>query len=345
VNGTRFAGSGLGGTSMRIVKIFAGAAALVCFALVPAYSAQRGNAGNHGPSTSTKAPSTTTHGPSTTKQGPSTTSHGPTKTTTKATGAPVAKGPSAKPTTKPVKTTETKVAKTDHVKAATTDATSVKSKKTGTATTTTADSTSTGTSTTGTTTTGTTATGTTKTTINFSTTPLGQKLSKNTALSSKLQTRLEALGYKGTVAQAAYGFKNLGQFVAATNVSRNLGVSFEQMKLNMTGLSVKPDGTVLQANTTTTGMKMVDPSMVTTPVATKSLGQSIQTVKAGVDSTAAAQTATTQANTEIQSTSTTPTTSTTTSTTPTTSTSSTTSTTSSPTSSMTTSKKSSKKAS
>jgi hypothetical protein len=289
---------------MRIVKIFAGAAALVCFALVPAYPAQRGNSGNHGPST---------------KQAPSTTSHGPTKTTTKATGAPAAKAPSTKSTTKPVKT-ETKVAKTDHVKAAKTDATSVKSKKTGTATATTADSTS---STTGTSTSGT-STGTTKTTINFTATAVGQKLSKNTALSSKLQTRLEALGYKGTVYQAAYGFKNLGQFVAATNVSRNLGVSFEQMKLNMTGLSVKPDGTVLQANMTSAGIKMVDPSKVTDPVSTKSLGQSIQTVKAGVDSTAAAQTATTQANTEIQSTSTT-------------------STTSSPTTSTTTAKKSTKK--
>jgi hypothetical protein len=159
-------------------------------------------------------------------------------------------------------------------------------------------------------------------------------------LSSKLQTRLEALGYKGTVAQASYGFKNLGQFVAATNVSRNLGVSFDQIKLNMTGFSVKPDGTVLQANMTSTGIKMVDPSMVTEPAPTKSLGQSIQTVKAGVDSTAAAQTATTQANTEILST-TTPATSPTT----TTSTSSTTSTTSSPTSTTTMSKKSSKKAS
>jgi hypothetical protein len=137
------------------------------------------------------------------------------------------------------------------------------------------------------------------------------------------------------VYQAAYGFKNLGQFVAATNVARNLGVSFEQMKLNMTGFSVKPDGTVLQANMTSTGVKMVDPSKVTDAVSTKSLGQSIQTVKAGVDSTAAAQTATTQANTEIQSTSTTSTTTT----------SPTTSSTSSPTTSTTTAKKSTKKAS
>jgi len=97
----------------------------------------------------------------------------------------------------------------------------------------------------------------------------------------------------------------MGQFVAATNVARNLGISFEQIKLNMTGLSVKPDGTVLRANLTPTGtVTMVDPALATSPAPTKSLGQSIQTVKAGVDATGAAQTATTQANAEIQSTTT-----------------------------------------
>ena len=74
----------------------------------------------------------------------------------------------------------------------------------------------------------------------------------------------------------------------------------------MTGLSVKPDGTVLQANVGADGkVTMVDSSKVTTAAPTKSLGQSIQTVKSTVDATAAAQTATTQANAEIQSTSTT----------------------------------------
>jgi hypothetical protein len=67
-----------------------------------------------------------------------------------------------------------------------------------------------------------TTTTTSPTTVNFATAPLGQKLTKNTALQSKLATRLTALGYKGTVFEAAYGFKNLGQFVAATNVSQNL---------------------------------------------------------------------------------------------------------------------------
>jgi hypothetical protein len=50
---------------------------------------------------------------------------------------------------------------------------------------------------------------------------------------------------------------------------------------------------------------MVAPADATNAAPTKSLGQSIQTVKAGVDATAAAQTATAQANAEIQSASTT----------------------------------------
>ena len=96
------------------------------------------------------------------------------------------------------------------------------------------------------TTTTTSATG--PTAINFNTTPVGSKLTKNVALQSKLATRLTALGYGGTVFEAAYGFKNLGQFVAATNVSRNLGIPFEQLKLQMTGLKVDATGKVLQAN-------------------------------------------------------------------------------------------------
>ena len=163
------------------------------------------------------------------------------------------------------------------------------------------------TSTTGTSSSGLTSstTGTT-TAIDFTSTPVGQKLSSNSALRSKLQSRLTALGYGGTVYQAAYGFRNLGQFVAATNVSRNLGVSFTQLKTQMTGLSVKADGTVLKANLGADGkVTMVDPADVTNAAPTRSLGQSIQSVKSGVDATAAAQTATTQADAEIQSTSTT----------------------------------------
>jgi len=130
---------------------------------------------------------------------------------------------------------------------------------------------------------------------------------KNSALRSKLQTRLTALGYTGTVYQAVYGYKNLGQAVASINVATNHpGISFEKLKLQMTGLSVKADGTVLKANVGTDGkVTLVDPALVTNPAPTKSLGQSIQTLKSSVDATAAAQTATTQANAEIAGTTTT----------------------------------------
>jgi hypothetical protein len=140
----------------------------------------------------------------------------------------------------------------------------------------------------------------TTTTIDFSNTPVGAKLSKNSALRSKVESRLTTLGYKGTVYEAAYGFKNQGQFVAATNVARNLGISFDQLKLQMTGLSVAQDGTVLRANLGPDGkITMVDPALATNPAPTKSLGQSIQAVKSTVNSTEAAKTATTQADAEI----------------------------------------------
>jgi hypothetical protein len=265
---------------MKLVKILSAVGVLLALTLVPAYAGQKGKSGSHGPATTTHGASSATHGPSTT-HAPSTT-HGPSTTT----HGGAAKGASAKPvkapSTKPTTTTK-----------------SAKSKKAGSTTTT---------SSTGTTSTGSTSTSTsgTTTTIDFTSGKVGSKLSTNTALRSKLESRLTALGYEGTAYQAAYGFKNLGQFVAATNVSQNLGISFDQLKVLMTGLSVQADGTVLRANLGTDGkVTMVAPADVTNPAPTKSLGQAIQTVKATVDPTAAAQAATTQADADIQSTSTT----------------------------------------
>ena len=61
-------------------------------------------------------------------------------------------------------------------------------------------------------------------------TPVQEKLKKNTNLASKLTTRLPA----GTDLMAASaGFRNLGQFVAAVNVSSNLGIPFDQLKTKM----------------------------------------------------------------------------------------------------------------
>jgi hypothetical protein len=82
------------------------------------------------------------------------------------------------------------------------------------------------------TTTGSTTTTTTTTTTGTSIplTPVQQKLQKNTNLAAKLQSRLPA----GTdLNTAAAGFRNLGQFVAAVNVSNNLGLDFTTLKTAM----------------------------------------------------------------------------------------------------------------
>ena len=61
-------------------------------------------------------------------------------------------------------------------------------------------------------------------------TPVQQKLQRNTNLAAKLQSRLPA----GTdLNTAAAGFRNLGQFVAAVNVSKNLGLDFPTLKTAM----------------------------------------------------------------------------------------------------------------
>lgn len=60
----------------------------------------------------------------------------------------------------------------------------------------------------------------------------GELLTQNTKLSSNLQSLLP----EGTnLQQAADGFKNLGQFVAAAHVSKNLGIPFDDLKTKMIG--------------------------------------------------------------------------------------------------------------
>lgn len=76
------------------------------------------------------------------------------------------------------------------------------------------------------------STTTTATTTGVPLTPVQQKLQKNTNLAAKLQSRLPA---GVPVQQACLGFRNLGQFVAAVNVSNNLGIPFAQLKATMLG--------------------------------------------------------------------------------------------------------------
>lgn len=108
----------------------------------------------------------------------------------------------------------------------------------------------------------TTATTTDATTPNAGDTPLTpvqEKLQRNTNLASKLEKKLEGRLPAGTdLMDAALGFKNLGQFVAAVNVSTNLQLDFIELKT-----------------------RMVDRKM--------SLGQAIQDLKATASATVEAQ--------------------------------------------------------
>lgn len=274
---------------MRLVKIAMSMAMVLGLTLAPVEAAPKGSKGpSSTKASSAKAPKVTktTTAPKATKA--------PKVTTTKITGAPTAKAPKA---SKAPAKVDTKLAKSA-VKSA---------KKAGTTTTSTvaaATTTSSSTTTTDTTTPVTDADATaTATTIDFTEGKVAEKLAKNSNLRTKLETRLQAAGYEGTVYQAAYGFKNQGQFIAAANVAQNTGVSFEQLKLQMTGLSIDAEGVVLKANLAPDGtITTVDPAEVTNPAPTKSLGQALQTVKSGVDVTAAVQTATQQADAEIAAT-------------------------------------------
>ncbi len=67
-------------------------------------------------------------------------------------------------------------------------------------------------------------------------------LNQNTKLSSNLQKLLPA---GTTPQQACSGFKNLGECVAAIHVSKNLGISFDDLKNKMTGASAENLGNAI----------------------------------------------------------------------------------------------------
>jgi hypothetical protein len=90
-----------------------------------------------------------------------------------------------------------------------------------------------------------------------------QQLTKNTKLAGKIKT------LTGLDAQSACdGFKNLGQCVAAAHVSKNLKISFDCLKSDMTG-TAPASGSTCPAGTGTSKM---------------SLGKSIQTLSPNSDS-------------------------------------------------------------
>lgn len=98
---------------------------------------------------------------------------------------------------------------------------------------------------------------TTTTTTPGSTTTLTRvqlKLQKNTNLASKLQSRLPA----GTnLTLAASGFRNLGQFVAAVNVSNNLGIPFAELKTRMVDQGMSLGQAIQDARPRTTDTTVV----------------------------------------------------------------------------------------
>jgi hypothetical protein len=119
--------------------------------------------------------------------------------------------------------------------------------------------------------------------IDFSATALGQKLQKNSALRSKIEAKLMAAGYTGSVYEAAFGFKNLGQLNAATNQVQNHGYSFELLKVLMTGTYVDPEThLVYRANRLPDGtVQLVSPELAAGTASTLSLGQAKQAIAGG----------------------------------------------------------------
>src|SRR5262245_58420529 len=143
----------LGGITMRSLSLPIGIATLLGLMTVPALAGQRGNSGNHGPST---------HGAQ---------AH---PTTPPNAGPKSNKGPASPKHT----------GSSPHKSGSTPTATSTNTTPTSTST-----------------------------AVNFNTTPVGAKLTKNTALQSKLAAKLKTLGYNGNVFEAAYGFQKLGKVV------------------------------------------------------------------------------------------------------------------------------------
>lgn len=136
------------------------------------------------------------------------------------------------------------------------------------------------TSTTGTTT----STGTSTTTETKVLTRSAQQLESNPKLAAKLQT---LLGKNTDVIEAADGFRNLGQFVAAVHVSHNMGFSledFNKLKGYMTGTS---------AGTSSTSASSGSPM---------SLGKALKKMRNTADVDTQVKTAETQANQDMTTT-------------------------------------------
>src|SRR5215470_10352443 len=72
---------------------------------------------------------------------------------------------------------------------------------------------------------------------------ISQRIEANPQLASRLQALLPA---GMTLDQAAAGFKNQGQFIAALHVARNLGIPFAELQTDMTGPNPDSLGQAIQ---------------------------------------------------------------------------------------------------
>jgi len=68
-------------------------------------------------------------------------------------------------------------------------------------------------------------------------------ITDNAALSSRVQTLLPG---GETISNAAAGFENQGQFIAAAHAAHNLNIPFDQLKAQMTGTSQNSLGKAIQ---------------------------------------------------------------------------------------------------
>lgn len=111
---------------------------------------------------------------------------------------------------------------------------------------------------------------------------INQQLSKNTTIAKKISDLTHE-----SATQACQGFKNLGQCVAAAHVSQNLGISFDCLKLDMTGQA-------------TAGAKCTAPTTTKSGSTTMSLGKAIQTLRPSVNSGAESKKAQKQADQDLK---------------------------------------------
>jgi hypothetical protein len=146
---------------------------------------------------------------------------------------------------------------------------------------------------------GSSATSATTTTSGSATTtatnPVALKISSHPQLAAKVNALLPS---SMTLAAASKGFRNQGQFIAALHVSKNLNLPFTTLKATMLGTPVP--ATTRTSGATTTGATATT-GTATAPVP-MSLGQAIHKLRASVDATTAANTATEQATTDVNST-------------------------------------------